>query len=110
MGSPQRHSMYVLYVTFASKVTSPPLGSGQNPCTLIKVTVSQQGRPMAKSPLHEMVFHVQVVVLPMAPLGPLRKCLCSVVLSTSLSHIHLSYSFMWEGVLVRLFVGFVAML
>jgi hypothetical protein len=31
---------------------------------------------------------VLVVVLPMAPLGPLRKCLCIVVLSTSPSHHH----------------------
>jgi hypothetical protein len=31
---------------------------------------------------------VLVVVLPMAPLGPLRKCLCTVVLSTSPSHHH----------------------
>jgi hypothetical protein len=32
---------------------------------------------------------VLVVVLPMAPLqGPLRKCLCSVVLSTYPSHFH----------------------
>jgi hypothetical protein len=30
---------------------------------------------------------VLVVVLAMAPLGPLRKCLCSVVLSTSSSHL-----------------------
>jgi hypothetical protein len=31
---------------------------------------------------------VLVVVLPMAPMGPLRKCLCIVVLSTSPSHHH----------------------
>jgi hypothetical protein len=33
-------------------------------------------------------FLVLVVVLPTAPLGPLRKCLCTVVLSTSPSHHH----------------------
>ncbi len=31
---------------------------------------------------------VLVVVLPKAPLGPLRKCLCTVVLYTSPSHLH----------------------
>jgi hypothetical protein len=49
--------------------------------------------PVTKEKISPLLFLVLllVVVLPMAPLGLLRTCLCTVVLSTSPSHHH-SYS------------------